>query len=93
MPHEEAFAAGARVGKGDQTLRRESSRRRRERERVAVGGGVDWRAAHRRNSSLANLSVPVGSYEAVFLHPQFGEKRQAISVTAGAPMRVSMDMR
>jgi hypothetical protein len=42
---------------------------------------------------LANVSVPIGSSEVVFRHPQFGEKRQAIFVTAGAQMRVSMDMR
>jgi len=42
---------------------------------------------------LANVSVPIGSYEVVFRHPQFGEKRQAIFVAAGAQMRVSMDMR
>ena len=26
-------------------------------------------------------------------HPQFGEKRQAISVTLGAPVRLSVDMK
>jgi hypothetical protein len=42
---------------------------------------------------LANLSVPLGSHEVVFRHPEFGEKRQAISVTAGAPVRISVDMK
>jgi PEGA domain-containing protein len=42
---------------------------------------------------LGNLSLPIGPHEVVFRHPQFGEKRQAISVTASAPVRVSVDMR
>jgi hypothetical protein len=29
----------------------------------------------------------------IFRHPQFGEKRHAISVTLGAPVRVSVDMK
>jgi len=29
----------------------------------------------------------------VFKHPQFGEKRQAVSVTLGAPVRLSVDMK
>ena len=42
---------------------------------------------------IGNLSVPIGAHELVFRHPQFGEKRHAISVTAGAPVRVSIDMK
>jgi hypothetical protein len=42
---------------------------------------------------IGNLSVPIGSHEVVFRHPQFGEKRRAISVTLGAPVRLSVDMR
>jgi hypothetical protein len=42
---------------------------------------------------IGNLSVSIGSHEVVFRHPQFGEKRQAISVTLGAPVRVSVDMK
>jgi hypothetical protein len=42
---------------------------------------------------IGNLSVPIGSHEVVFRHPQFGEKRHAISVTLAAPVRVSVDMR
>jgi hypothetical protein len=29
----------------------------------------------------------------VFRHPQFGEKRQAVSVTLKAPVRLSVDMK
>jgi hypothetical protein len=42
---------------------------------------------------IGNLSLPIGPHEVVFRHPQFGEKRHAISVTASAPTRVSVDMR
>jgi hypothetical protein len=42
---------------------------------------------------IGNVSLPIGPHEVVFRHPQLGEKRQAISVTAAAPVRVSIDMR
>jgi hypothetical protein len=42
---------------------------------------------------IGNLSIPIGPHEVVFRHPQFGEKRHAISVTMSAPTRVSVDMK
>jgi serine/threonine protein kinase len=42
---------------------------------------------------IGNLSVPIGPHEVVFRHPQFGEKRHAISVTTSEPVRLSVDMR
>jgi len=42
---------------------------------------------------IGNLSVSIGPHEIVFKHPQFGEKRQAVSVTVGAPVRLSVDMK
>jgi hypothetical protein len=42
---------------------------------------------------IGNLSVPIGSHEIVFRHPQLGEKRQAVSVTLKAPVRLSVDMK
>jgi hypothetical protein len=42
---------------------------------------------------IGNLAVTIGAHEIVFRHPQFGEKRHAISVTAGAPVRLSIDMK
>lgn len=42
---------------------------------------------------MGNLSVAIGPHEVVFKHPQLGEKRHAISVTLGAPLRVSVDMK
>jgi hypothetical protein len=42
---------------------------------------------------IGNLSVPIGPHEIVFRHPQFGEKRHAISVTVSGPVRLSVDMK
>jgi hypothetical protein len=42
---------------------------------------------------IGNLSLPIGPHEVIFRHPEFGEKRQAISVTPSAPVRLSIDMR
>ena len=42
---------------------------------------------------IGNLSVPIGAHEIVFRHPQLGEKRHAISVTVGVPVRISVEMK
>jgi hypothetical protein len=42
---------------------------------------------------IGNLEVPIGSHEVVFRHPEFGERRHAISVTTAAPVRLSVDMK
>jgi hypothetical protein len=42
---------------------------------------------------IGNLPVSIGSHEIVFRHPQLGEKRQAVSVTLKAPVRLSVDMK
>jgi hypothetical protein len=42
---------------------------------------------------IGNLSVAIGPHEIVFKHPQLGEKHHAVSVTLGAPVRVSVDMK
>lgn len=42
---------------------------------------------------IGNLSLPIGPHEVVFRHPEFGEKRRAIAVTASSPVRLSIDMR
>lgn len=42
---------------------------------------------------IGNLSIPIGQHEIVFKHPQLGEKRQAVSVTLAAPVRLSVDMK
>jgi hypothetical protein len=50
---------------------------------------VDGRPAG--TTPLANLSVPIGSHEVVWRHPQLGERRRTILVTASAPTRVGVD--
>lgn len=42
---------------------------------------------------IGNHQVTIGSHEVVFRHPDLGERRQTVTVTAGAPARVSVDMR
>ena len=41
---------------------------------------------------IANLPVAVGTHQMVFRHPQLGERRQAVTVTAKGPNRVSVDL-
>jgi len=40
---------------------------------------------------LANLSIPLGSREIVFKHPQFGERKVTTTVVSGTPAAVSVD--
>jgi len=40
---------------------------------------------------LANMEVALGSHEVIWRHPQMGERRQTIIVTAKSPLRVVMD--
>ena len=40
---------------------------------------------------LANLSLPIGSHEIVWKHPQLGERRQTVTVTASMPARIGVD--
>jgi hypothetical protein len=42
---------------------------------------------------IGNKSVSVGPHEVVFRHPELGEQRHAITVTAIEPARLSVDMR
>jgi hypothetical protein len=42
---------------------------------------------------LGNVSVPVGSHDVLFRHPDLGEKRVRAVVTIGPPSKVSVDMR
>ena len=41
---------------------------------------------------LGNVSIPVGSHEIVWRHPQFGEKRRSVVIGAQTPVRLTMDM-
>jgi len=42
---------------------------------------------------IGNLSVAIGPHEIVFRHPEFGEKKHAVTVTAAAPVRLSVSMK
>jgi hypothetical protein len=42
---------------------------------------------------IGNLPMSIGSHEVIFRHPQLGEKRQAVSVTLKAPVRLSVEMK
>lgn len=40
---------------------------------------------------LGNVSVTVGNHEILWRHPQLGERRQVVKVTADGPVRASVD--
>jgi hypothetical protein len=42
---------------------------------------------------FANLSVPIGTHEVIWRHPQLGERRQTVVLTAKAPVRLVVDLR
>ena len=42
---------------------------------------------------IGSVSVPIGTHEIVFRHPDLGERKTTVTVTTGATTRVSMDMR
>jgi serine/threonine-protein kinase len=42
---------------------------------------------------VGNTSVPIGTHEVIFKHPQLGEQRFTATVTANTPARLSVDMR
>jgi hypothetical protein len=42
---------------------------------------------------VGNTSVPIGTHEVIFRHPQLGEQRINATVTANTPARLSVDMR
>jgi hypothetical protein len=44
------------------------------------------------DTPIGNLEVTIGPHEFVFRHPELGEKKHAVSVTTGAPVRVSVSM-
>ena len=41
---------------------------------------------------IANLDVSLGTHEVIWRHPQFGERKQTVIVTAKAPVRLMMDL-
>jgi hypothetical protein len=41
---------------------------------------------------IANISLPLGSHQVVFRHPDLGERRQEVVVTLQGPNRIAADM-
>lgn len=48
---------------------------------------------HVGQTPIGRLSLPIGTYEVVFRHPELGEKTTTAVVKAGAPTRVVADLR
>jgi hypothetical protein len=42
---------------------------------------------------IGSVALPLGVHEVVFRHPELGERRATTTVTAGAPARLSVDLR
>jgi PEGA domain len=42
---------------------------------------------------IGNITVPIGSHEVLFRHPELGEHRTTTIVTFGTPARLSVDLR
>jgi PEGA domain len=42
---------------------------------------------------IANLARRIGTYDVVFRHPEFGERRETVNVTLRQPVRLGVDMR
>jgi hypothetical protein len=45
------------------------------------------------DTPLANLALAAGPHDVVFKHPELGERRVRVTVTAGTPLRVATDLR
>jgi hypothetical protein len=48
---------------------------------------------HVGETPIGNLPLAIGPHEVLFRHPQLGEKREAVSVTLNAPVRLSVSMK
>jgi hypothetical protein len=42
---------------------------------------------------IGNVSLPIGTHDVVFRHPELGEQRHKVHVTLAAPARLSVDLR
>ena len=42
---------------------------------------------------IGNLSLPIGTHEVVFRHPDFGEQRRSVAVGVTGTARVAVDFR
>jgi hypothetical protein len=59
----------------------------------AAPGAEVWLNGERAGETpLGNLSLPVGRYEVLLRHPELGERRTRVQVTADTAARVDVDM-
>lgn len=42
---------------------------------------------------IGNYSIPIGTYELLFRHPELGEQRKTVTIGAQGPVRVGVDMK
>jgi hypothetical protein len=42
---------------------------------------------------IGSVTVPIGVHEVTFRHPELGERRMTVTVTAGEPVKVGIDLR
>ena len=56
----------------------------------SAGGEVWVEGEHVGTLPLGDISVPLGTREVLVRHPLFGERRQTVEVTYGAPTQVSL---
>ncbi len=45
------------------------------------------------DTPMGNVSMPIGTHDVLFRHPELGEQRHTVTVTLNAPARLSVDMR
>jgi PEGA domain len=48
---------------------------------------------HIGQTPLGNLSLPIGTHEVVFRHPDLGERKETVTVSTSAPARLGVDLR
>ena len=42
---------------------------------------------------IGNYSIPIGTHELLFRHPELGEQRKTVAVSAQGPVRIGVDMK
>jgi len=42
---------------------------------------------------IGNVTLPIGTHDVLFRHPDLGEQRHTVTVTMNGPARLSVDMR
>jgi hypothetical protein len=45
------------------------------------------------DTPMGNVSLPIGTHDVLFRHPELGEQRHSVTVTLSATARLSVDMR